>query len=195
MPTPLPVPAGASASGNGFAPPPAGAGHEASPDTVRGTRRAFEQRMRDLAAVNETLRRVIDDEAHKLQLIMYELALAAERLGDRPLARVIRSVAEQPSNLACVTACGQRGAATCALHGTTACERCRALGTPSPLSAREREVLCLLAEGVRSPCIATQLGIRLATVEVHRRNIMRKLDLHTSAGVTKYALREGLTSL
>ena len=39
------------------------------------------------------------------------------------------------------------------------------------------------------------MGIAAATVEVHRRNIMRKLGLHTVAELTKYALREGLTSL
>ena len=63
------------------------------------------------------------------------------------------------------------------------------------LSSREREVLQLLTGGSRSPCIALRLGICNATVEVHRRNIMRKLNLHTIAGLTKYAVREGLTSL
>ena len=63
------------------------------------------------------------------------------------------------------------------------------------LSGREREVLQLLTGGSRSPCIALRLGICNATVEVHRRNIMRKLNLHTIAGLTKYAVREGLTSL
>jgi len=73
-------------------------------------------------------------------------------------------------------------------------------GTDSPpvapaLSAREREVLRLVAEGVRTPAIARRLGITEATVEVHRRNVMRKLDLRTVAELTKYAVREGLTSL
>lgn len=63
------------------------------------------------------------------------------------------------------------------------------------LSRREREVLQLLAEGRRSAAIATQLSIALGTVEAHRRNIMRKLRLHSSAELTKYAIREGLTSL
>ena len=75
-----------------------------------------------------------------------------------------------------------------------------AVGTPAAvrrgaLSAREREVLRLLSEGCRSPCIAERLGITLATVEVHRRNIMRKLGLHTVAALTRYALREGLIAL
>ncbi len=64
-----------------------------------------------------------------------------------------------------------------------------------PLSCREREVLRLLTDGSRSPCIAAQLNISPATVEVHRRNIMRKLGLHSVAALTKYAVRAGLTSL
>ena len=70
-----------------------------------------------------------------------------------------------------------------------------AAGTQPLLSSREREVLQLLTGGSRSPCIALRLGICNATVEVHRRNIMRKLNLHSIAGLTKYAVREGLTSL
>jgi two-component system NarL family response regulator len=74
--------------------------------------------------------------------------------------------------------------------------------TPSPeemggtaLGAREREVLQLLAEGKTSAEIAAILHISTSTVETHRRNIMQKLDLHSVAELTKYAIREGLTSL
>jgi len=63
------------------------------------------------------------------------------------------------------------------------------------LGKREREVLKLLAEGHRSAAIAARLFISIATVEAHRRNIMRKLDLHSLADLTKYAIREGITSL
>jgi len=63
------------------------------------------------------------------------------------------------------------------------------------LSRREREVLRLIAEGTRSPSIAAQLHISLGTVEVHRRNIMRKLGLRTVADLTRYAVREGLVLL
>jgi DNA-binding NarL/FixJ family response regulator len=63
------------------------------------------------------------------------------------------------------------------------------------LSAREQEVLALLAEGKRSVQIAAQLHISTATVEAHRAHIMRKLGLHTVADLTKYAIRRGLTSL
>ncbi len=63
------------------------------------------------------------------------------------------------------------------------------------LSQRERQVIALLASGKRSLQIAGELSISLATVEAHRRNIMRKLGLHTVAELTRYAIRHGLTSL
>jgi DNA-binding NarL/FixJ family response regulator len=65
----------------------------------------------------------------------------------------------------------------------------------SALSPREREVLRLVADGVRTAEIARRLGITEATIEVHRRNVMHKLELRTVAQLTKYAVREGLTSL
>jgi DNA-binding NarL/FixJ family response regulator len=83
------------------------------------------------------------------------------------------------------------------IAGTLASEvRDRPLaGEAQPLARREREVLRLIAEGVRSPAIAEQLHISVATIEVHRRNIMRKLGLRTVAELTKYAVREGIVSL
>ncbi len=63
------------------------------------------------------------------------------------------------------------------------------------LGAREREVLQLLAEGFTSSQIAERLHISTSTVETHRRNIMKKLDVHNVAELTKYAIREGLTPL
>jgi DNA-binding NarL/FixJ family response regulator len=65
----------------------------------------------------------------------------------------------------------------------------------STLGPRERQVLQLLAEGDSSPMIAKRLHIATSTVETHRRNLMRKLDVHSIAELTKYAIREGLTSL
>jgi two-component system NarL family response regulator len=66
---------------------------------------------------------------------------------------------------------------------------------PSQLGPRERQVVQLLAEGHSSKEIAGRMHIAMRTVESHRRNIMRKLMLHSVAELTKYALREGLTSL
>jgi two-component system NarL family response regulator len=63
------------------------------------------------------------------------------------------------------------------------------------LSRREREVLRLIADGARSPGIADELHVSVATIEVHRRNITRKLGLRSVAELTKYAIREGIVSL
>ncbi len=63
------------------------------------------------------------------------------------------------------------------------------------LGRRETEVLRLLSEGMSSPQIANKMHIAPSTVDVHRRNIMDKLDLRTVAELTKYAIRVGLTSM
>jgi DNA-binding NarL/FixJ family response regulator len=65
----------------------------------------------------------------------------------------------------------------------------------SILSPREREVLQLMAEGKSTNMIADSLYISVKTVEAHRKQIMNKLGLHTVAELTKYAIRQGLTSL
>lgn len=64
----------------------------------------------------------------------------------------------------------------------------------SILSRREQEILRLIAEGRRSTEIGDKLHISTATVDVHRRNIKRKLGLHSTAELTRYALSEGLAS-
>jgi len=65
----------------------------------------------------------------------------------------------------------------------------------SQLSPREREVLQLIAEGWSTKQIASHLYVSIKTIETHRRQIMKKLDLHSIADLTKYAIREGLTSI
>jgi len=61
------------------------------------------------------------------------------------------------------------------------------------LTQREREVLKLVAEGGRNKDIAEYLSISLKTVEKHRSNLMKKLDLHSASGLTSYAISIGLT--
>ena len=71
-------------------------------------------------------------------------------------------------------------------------------GEPSVFAAltpREREVLQLLAEGKATKQAAACLHVSVKTVETHRRQIMTKLDIHSVAELTKYAIREGLTSV
>jgi DNA-binding NarL/FixJ family response regulator len=63
------------------------------------------------------------------------------------------------------------------------------------LSPREREILQLLAEGKAMKEIASVLGVSIKTVETHRRTMMSKLGLYSVAELTKYAIREGVTSL
>ncbi len=63
------------------------------------------------------------------------------------------------------------------------------------LSAREREVLQLIAEGRSTREVAAELNVSIKTIETHRRQIMEKLDIHSIAELTKYAIREGITGL
>lgn len=65
----------------------------------------------------------------------------------------------------------------------------------SVLTAREREVLQMMAEGKTTKEIAYSLNISVKTVEAHRQKIMEKSNIHSIAELTKYAIREGLTSL
>jgi DNA-binding NarL/FixJ family response regulator len=70
-----------------------------------------------------------------------------------------------------------------------------ALTTRTILTSREREILQLLAEGMSAKEIAGHLNLSIKTIETHRRNIMEKLEIHTIAELTKYAIREGLVAL
>jgi DNA-binding NarL/FixJ family response regulator len=63
------------------------------------------------------------------------------------------------------------------------------------LTPREREVLQLLAEGKTTKEMASQLHVSVKTVETHRKQIMDKLDIHSIAELTKYAIREGITHI
>ena len=63
------------------------------------------------------------------------------------------------------------------------------------LTEREREVLQCIAEGLSTKTIAANLNISAKTVETHRRQIMQKLDIFNVPQLTKYAVREGLSSL
>jgi DNA-binding NarL/FixJ family response regulator len=65
----------------------------------------------------------------------------------------------------------------------------------SRLTRRELEVLQLFTEGRTTAQVASQLFLSIKTVETHRQKIMEKTDMHSIAELTKYAIREGLTSL
>src|SRR5437867_3710800 len=63
---------------------------------------------------------------------------------------------------------------------------------PDDLSAREREVLRLVAEGKTTKQAAGLLGLSVRTVDAHRASIMRRLGIHDTAGLVRYAIRQGL---
>lgn len=101
------------------------------------------------------------------------------------LLRAIRSVRINRKYLCSEVATTVAGALLESSDGTSSVPR---------LGARERQVLQLVAEGFTSAQIAERLHLALSTVEVHRRNIMRKLSLHNVAELTKYAIRNGITT-
>jgi DNA-binding NarL/FixJ family response regulator len=61
-----------------------------------------------------------------------------------------------------------------------------------PLTAREAEVLQLVAEGAANKQVAVELGISIKTVEKHRQQLMDKLDIHDTAGLTRHAIATGV---
>ncbi len=68
----------------------------------------------------------------------------------------------------------------------------RAIKKKAGLSSREVEVLQLIAEGKANKQVAAELGISIKTVEKHRQRLMNKLDLHDTAGLTRYAIAAGI---
>ena len=70
----------------------------------------------------------------------------------------------------------------------------KTLSTWDALTSREKEILKLIAEGYKNKEIAEDLCISLKTVEKHRANLMKKLDLHNAAALTVYAVDKGLVN-
>ena len=63
------------------------------------------------------------------------------------------------------------------------------------LTVREGEILRFLADGIPSKDIAANLHVSVKTVQAHRQNIMRKLNVTSGIDLVKYAVREGLTTI
>ena len=87
----------------------------------------------------------------------------------------------------------------CPAAGAVMVDGLRQVRTPratgSHLGEREEQVLCLIADGYSSKEIARNLQIAPSTVEVHRRNIMRKVGLHKVADLTRYAIRNHMVQV
>lgn len=67
--------------------------------------------------------------------------------------------------------------------------------SPRALTAREREVLQLIAEGFTTKQVASKLGLSVKTIETHRRQVMEKTNANSVADLVRYALREGIATL
>lgn len=100
-------------------------------------------------------------------------AIDAVRNGRTYLAKSIRFAVDQPE---------RQGKAPVAEE----------IVSPIPLTLRERQILLLSAQGQTARQMAERLGISILTARKHRENLMRKLDLHSAAEVTAYAIRLGL---
>ena len=79
------------------------------------------------------------------------------------------------------------------LHPST--DRANEPGEQDVLTPREREVIQLLAEGKTTKEVAVALNLSVKTAETHRTNLMRKLDLHSVADLTLYAVRNGIVQV
>ena len=91
--------------------------------------------------------------------------------------------------------CSRRRSRRCSTTTSNACASRRRGSYAVELTAREREVLKLIAEGNTNQDIADLLCLSRKTVETHRSNIMDKLDMHKVTDLVKYAIREGLVGL
>lgn len=86
--------------------------------------------------------------------------------------------------------CFSQDAARQALNHFT--HNCRSDSGAAMLTSREREVLAGIADGLSNKQLAARLGISARTIETHRNHIMHKLDIHSIAGLTRFAIAEGL---
>lgn len=150
----------------------------------------------------EAIRRILEDNplTRVLVLSMHsDRRFVASALGAGASAYLLKDCAFEDLTQAIRAVIGGQTYLTPRIAGVVLEEyRQRLRERPAPmdlLTPREREVLQLLAEGHGTKAIAAALDVSVKTIETHRENIMRKLDLHSIADLTKYAVKEGLTSL
>ena len=71
-------------------------------------------------------------------------------------------------------------------------DQCKLRGRTNELTARETQVLRLIAQGAANKQMAAELGISIKTIEKHRQHLMKKLAIHDIAGLTRYAAERGM---
>jgi DNA-binding NarL/FixJ family response regulator len=136
--------------------------------------------------------REVSPESRVLILSMHsdaEYVRESERLGSAGYVLKDDAVAELPDAIAVIRDGGRYMSAKLA-------ETARNIELPAgeqTLTPRERDVLRGIANGQTNKEVASALGISHRTVETHRENVMRKLGIHTVAGLTRYAIDHGLT--
>lgn len=121
-----------------------------------------------------------------------EYVIESVRAGAHGYMRKDTSPAELRSAVRAVHAGGAFFGASVAGHLADALRDETMPAEPDALTAREREVLVLVARGLTNKQTAARLGISVRTVETHRDHLMRKLRIRTVAGLTRYVLDRGL---
>jgi DNA-binding NarL/FixJ family response regulator len=136
--------------------------------------------------------REVSPESRVLILSMHsdaEYVRESERMGSAGYVLKDDAVAELPDAISVIRDGGRYMSAKLA-------ETARTIELPAgeqTLTPRERDVLRGIANGQTNKEVASALGISHRTVETHRENVMRKLGIHTVAGLTRYAIDHGLT--
>ncbi len=121
---------------------------------------------------------------------MLEAGASGYQLKDHAVDELVRAIGVVMANETYLSPRVAGGVVQAMLSGSGSA----AASKRAQLTEREREVLQLIAEGFSNKQMAERLNVSAKTVGTHREHIMAKLDIHTVAGLTKYAIQLGLTS-
>ena len=171
------------------------AAHELSPDVVlldidlpgRNGLSVAESLREELPDVKVVILSMFSSEGYVMQ------ALKAGVRGCLPKASSMEEVTRAVQSVSAGDVYFSEGVARMALGRMV--RNGRSAPSPDDLTQREREVLVHIAEGMSNKEIANALGLGVRTVETHRDRLMRKLGIHSVAGLTKFAIRHGLSTL